>query len=58
VALAVRTDLDEVEARLGALARGLVESVDSGQWEGRAKAQCQAIGCGFVSRCHKGGAAL
>jgi ATP-dependent exoDNAse (exonuclease V) beta subunit len=58
VALEVRDDLEEVEARLGSLARALVEAVEGGQWEGRAKARCQAIGCGFVSRCHKGGAAL
>jgi ATP-dependent exoDNAse (exonuclease V) beta subunit len=58
VVLERRTDLDAVEAGLGSLARSLVEAVTEGEWEGRAKAHCQAIGCGFVSRCHKEGAAL
>ena len=32
--------------------RGLAESQRTGHWPGRPRARCEAIGCGYVYRCH------
>jgi ATP-dependent exoDNAse (exonuclease V) beta subunit len=32
--------------------RGLAESQRTGHWPGRPRARCEALGCGYVYRCH------
>ena len=44
--------LDEVAPPLVAQASLLVEAQRSGVWPGREKSRCQALGCGYVYRCH------
>lgn len=47
-------ELDEVEARLVALASGLAEARRLGRFPGVAEPACRAIGCGYLHRCHGG----
>ena len=41
-----------LEAELVAQARALVQSQVKGVWDGRPRNRCEAIGCGYVARCH------
>ena len=41
-----------LEASLAGQARALVQAQLSGRWDGREKKQCEAIGCGYIYRCH------
>ena len=41
-----------LEATLAASAHALVQAQLDGRWAGLARGQCEAIGCGYVYRCH------
>ncbi|MBS1152862.1 MAG: ATP-dependent helicase UvrD/PcrA, partial [Myxococcaceae bacterium] len=41
-----------LEATLAGHARALVQAQLDGRWSGLEKQQCQAIGCGYLYRCH------
>jgi ATP-dependent helicase/nuclease subunit A len=45
-------DAAELERALVAEARTLARSQVTGAWAGRERATCEALGCGFLSRCH------
>jgi len=41
-----------LEAALAGQARALVQAQLDGRWPGLEKARCEALGCGYVYRCH------
>ncbi len=38
--------------RVGEVVRGIHRARAEGRWEGRARYACEALGCGFIPRCH------
>ncbi|MDP1827284.1 MAG: UvrD-helicase domain-containing protein [Archangium sp.] len=45
-------DPGQLVAPLARECAGLIEAQRSGQWPGRPKDRCDALGCGYVYRCH------
>jgi ATP-dependent exoDNAse (exonuclease V) beta subunit len=45
-------DPEQLTAPLAHESAGLIEAQRSGQWPGRPRDRCEALGCGYVYRCH------
>ena len=45
-------DPAELTAPLAQESAGLIEAQRTGQWPGRPRERCDALGCGYVYRCH------